>query len=88
MHSTIFELQPTILKKEDWATESNFTDNYNIDYCIRLDGEAREERIKILHGCDWFLTLFRAGENDSIIYRGKDALTRLKKRGIKRCRLR
>lgn len=79
MHSTIFELQPCALDREKWATESNFIDNCNIDYCTRLDGESRDFRIKSLCNRDWFNMLFSEGQNDTIIYRGKDALTQFKK---------
>lgn len=80
MHSTIFELQPTPLRKEEWATENNFVDNHNIDYCMLLDGERRDERIESLYNSAWFNKLFRVGdEKDTIIYRGKDALNSFKR---------
>ena len=79
MHSTIFELQPVAIRKESWATENNFTYNRNIDYCMILEGERRRERIELLYSCEWFNLLFDAGQNETIIYRGKSALKRFKK---------
>lgn len=81
MHSTIFELQPNNVRKENWATELNFTDNHNIDYCTKLSGDKREERVELLYSLGWFKELFYTGsKKDTIVFRGKDCLTAYKQK--------
>lgn len=79
MHSTIYEITQEQLERDDWASESNFYEDPNVDYTDLLDDESREQIINNLDNYDWFNALFTKGdEPDTIVFKGRDALQTIK----------
>lgn len=81
MHSRIVELTLEPLDREDWAHEDCFCDDEKVNYVSELDDEERSESItNFLDGEDPFFSgLFIPGDNDTIIFKGKDALNKIQK---------
>lgn len=84
MHSRIIELTLNPLDREDWAGEDCFYDDEKVDYVSELDDEERRDSIH-----DWqdgsdavFRDLFTPGDDDTIIFKGKDALMKVRKEWI------
>lgn len=84
MHSSIIELTLNPLDREDWAGEDCFYDDEKIDYVSELDDEERRDSIH-----DWqdgsdavFSQLFTPGDDDTVIFKGKDALMKVYKEWI------
>lgn len=79
MHSTIYEITQEQLERDEWASESNFYEDPNVDYTDLWDDESREQIINDLDECDWFNALFTKGEEpDTIVFKGRDALQSIK----------
>lgn len=79
MHSTIYEITQEQLERDEWASESNFYEDPNVDYTDLWDDESREQIINDLDECDWFNALFTKGEEpDTIVFKGRDALQPIK----------
>lgn len=71
MHSTIYEITQEAIDPKDWASESNFYEDDNVDYTTLLSGEERDEAIEDLCNSRWFNRLFSRGkEPNTIIYNG------------------
>ena len=84
MHSRIVELTLEPLDREDWAHEDCFCDDEKVNYVSELDDEERSESItNFLDGEDPFFSgLFIPGDNDTIIFKGKDALNNIQKEWV------
>ena len=81
MHSSIIELTLEHLDREDWAHEDDFYDDEKVDYVSELDDEERSESIaNFQDGEDPFFSgLFTPGDDETIIFKGKDALNYIQK---------
>ena len=81
MHSRIVELTLEPLDREDWAHEDCFCDDEKVNYVSELDDEERSESIADLQDGEdpFFSGLFIPGDNDTIIFKGKDALNKIQK---------
>ena len=84
MHSSIIELTLEPLDREYWAHEDDFYDDEKVDYVSELDDEERSEIIaNFLDGEDHFFSgLFTPGDDDTIIFKGKDALNNILKEWV------
>ena len=84
MHSSIIELTLEPLDREDWAHEDDFYDDEKVDYVSELDDEERSEIIANLQDGEdpFFSGLFTPGDNDTIIFKGKDALNNIQKEWV------
>lgn len=81
MHSSIIELTLEHLDREDWAHEDDFYDDEKVDYVSELDDDERSESIaNFQDGEDPFFSgLFTPGDDETIIFKGKDALNYIQK---------
>lgn len=71
MHNTIYEITQHPVDQDDWAEESNFYEDNNVDYTTLLTGKERTDAIEELCNSCWFSCLFSRGkEPDTIIYNG------------------
>lgn len=71
MHSTIYEITQNQVDPDEWATESNFYEDDNVDYTTLLTGDERTEAINDLYDSHLFSSLFSRGEaSDTIVYNG------------------
>lgn len=71
MHDTIYEITRNPVNRGDWADESNFYEDTNVDYTTLLTGKSRTDAIEDLYSSHWFGCLFSRGtEPDTIIYKG------------------
>lgn len=71
MHNTIYEITQNPVNPDDWADESNFYEDSNVDYATLLTGKERTDAIEYLCNSRWFCSLFSRGkEPDTIIYNG------------------
>ena len=84
MHSSIIELTLEPLDREYWAHEDDFYDDEKVDYVSELDDEERSEIIANLLDVEdhFFSGLFTPGDDDTIIFKGKDALNNIQKEWI------
>ena len=84
MHSSIIELTLEHLDREDWAHEDDFYDDEKVDYVSELDDEERSESIaNFQDGEDHFFSgLFTPGDDETIIFKGKDALNYIQKEWV------
>ena len=84
MHSSIIELTLEPLDREDWSHEDDFYDDEKVDYVSELDDEERSESIaNFQDGEDPFFSgLFTPGDDDTIIFKGKDALNNIQKEWV------
>ncbi len=79
MHGEIYEITREQLERDEWASESNFYEDPNVDYTNLWDDESREQIINDLDDCDWFNALFTKGEDpDTIVFKGRAALQPIK----------
>lgn len=79
MHSTIYEITRKQLEPEEWASESNFYEDPNVDYVELWDEDSRRQEINDLYEYDWFKALFTQGkEPDTIVFKGRAALQKIK----------
>lgn len=81
MHSSIIELTLEHLDREDWAHEDDFYDDEKVDYVSELDDEERSESIANFQDVEdpFFSGLFTPGDDETIIFKGKDALNYIQK---------
>lgn len=71
MHNFIYEITQNPFNPDDWADESNFYEDCNVDYTTLLTGKERADAIEELYSSRWFGCLFSRGkEPDTIIYNG------------------
>lgn len=71
MHSFIYEITQDAVHPNDWADESNFYDDANVDYTTLLTGQERTNALEELYDYHWFRSLFYRGkEPDTIVYNG------------------
>lgn len=71
MHNTIYEITLDAVHPDDWADESDFYDDVDVDYTTLLTGQERTDAIEELYASHWFNCLFSRGkEPDTIIYNG------------------
>lgn len=71
MHSTIYEITRNRVNPDDWAEESNFYEDNNVDYTTLLIDQERTDAIEELYDYCWFTRLFSRGEEpDTIVYNG------------------
>lgn len=84
MHSNIIELTLEPLDREDWASEDCFYDDEKVDYVSELDGDERREGIEDFQDDEdpFFSGLFTPGDDDTIIFKGKDALNKIQKEWV------
>ena len=84
MHSSIIELTLEPLDREDWASEDYFYDDEKVDYVSELDGDERREGIEDFQDDEdpFFSGLFTSGDDDTIIFKGKDALNKIQKEWV------
>lgn len=84
MHSSIIELTLEPLDRENWSREDDFYDDEKVDYVSELDDEERSESIaNFQDGEDPFFSgLFTPGDDDTIIFKGKDALNNIQKEWV------
>lgn len=79
MHGKIYEITQKQLERDEWASESNFYGDPNVDYTDLLDDESRKQIINDLDDCGWFNVLFTKGEEpDTIVFKGRAALQPIK----------
>ena len=71
MHSTIYEITMNRVNPDEWAEESNFYEDSNVDYTTLLTDQERTDAIEDLYESRWFSKLFHRGEEpDTIVYNG------------------
>ena len=81
MHSRIIELTLNPLDREDWASEYCFYDDDKVDYVSDIDDDDRKESIDVFQDNEdpFFSGLFSPGDNDTIIFKGQEALMKVHK---------
>ena len=84
MHSSNIELTLEHLDREDWAHEDDFYDDEKVDYASELDDDERSESIaNFQDGEDPFFSgLFTPGDDETIIFKGKDSLNNIQKEWV------
>lgn len=86
MHNDIFEITKNNLSSDEWADDSWFYEDDNVDYTTLLNGNEREEIINDWFDSDSFNSLFSRGSSqDTILYNG--GLKEIKEQWYERIRI-